>query len=188
MFYPCSICGLVIAASFLLMVSGFMYQSAFACTCARPESERHYEISDVVFLGRVTGVDAQPHDVAEHVTFNISKSWKGVDTRTVTIRTGDGTGCGFYRFEQGIEYLVYGTRDIASINVGLCEAPSPVDSSGSADPSPFVSHDLQFLDSRTPLEIRAGHTASVSISLIATILGIFAAISLAAFVVIKKRA
>lgn len=181
--------GLVVAASISLIVSGLIYQGAFACTCARQESEVHYERSDVVFLGRVIGLGTQPHDVAQHVTFNVSKSWKGVDTKIVTIRTGDGIGgCQFYRFEQGIEYLVYGVKDVASINVGLCQAPSPVDSSGSADPSPFVSHDLQFLESRTPLELNAGRTTSINIFPIMAILGSFVAISIATFVIVKKRA
>jgi hypothetical protein len=148
------------------------------------EPERYYEWSDVIFLGRVTSVNEnQPHDQAAHITFNVSKSWKGVDTEIVTIRTGDGTPCGFFRFYRNQEYLVYATRDISSINVSQCGGTASVDE------SPFVSRDLEFLENNhTPLELNAGRTASISLFPIVTTLASFIAISIAAFVVIRKRA
>jgi hypothetical protein len=172
--------GLTIAALFLSAISGY---DAFACQCSRVAPEYYYERSDAIFTGRATSIDRNtPLDEATHVTFDVSKSWKGIDTKAVTIRTGDGTGCGYYSFKQGQEYLVYGTKQVASINVDQCGGTASFD-------SPFVNLDLAFLENKHALlELKAGHTMSVNILPIMTVLGSLVAISIAAFVIIRKRA
>jgi hypothetical protein len=163
---------------------GYGHQSAFACQCSRLAPDKYYEMSDVIFLGRVASVDGnQPLDQATHVTFNVSKSWKGVDTKVVTIRTGDGTSCGFYRFGQDHEYLVYGTKTLSTIDVNQCGGTASIDSD--AD---FVNRDLQFLSGYTPLELKAGHTMSINPIPILTVVGSLVAISLTTFVILKKWA
>jgi hypothetical protein len=145
--------------------------------------EKYYELSDVIFVGRATNIDRnQPFDQAANVTFNVSKSWKGVDTKLVTIRTGDGTSCSSYHFEQDREYLVYGTRDLSSVDVTFCGG------SASIDYSPFVSRDLTFLENNyTPLELEVGHIRSINLFPIITILGSLVAVSTAAFIILKRR-
>jgi hypothetical protein len=146
--------------------------------------ERFYELSDVIFIGRVTSIDRnRPLDQAVHVTFDVYKSWKGVDTEVVTIRTGNGNSCGYFRFEQGHEYLVYGDKDISSINVGLCGGTADIEY------TPFVvNRDLKFLEnSHTQLELKAGYTTSVNLYPIMTIVGSLVGISAVTFVVLVKR-
>jgi len=117
-----------------------------------------------------------PLDEAAHVTFNVPNSWKGVDTKRVTIRTGDRTSCGFYRFEQGQEYLAYGAKNISAIDLTLCGCTATIDS------SPFVNLDLQFLENRNvPIGLMARYTMGINLFPIITTVGNLVAISVAAF-------
>jgi len=177
---------LVIAAMFfsVIITSGYWYQNAFACQYTRFAPERYYEMSDVISIRRVSNTDRNPPlDEATPVSFNVPKSWKGVDTKIITIRTGDGTSCGYYRFEQGQESLVYGAKNLSAIDITLCGGTATTDS------SPFVNLDFQFLEnSYVPIELRAGYTMRINLFPIITIVGSLVAISIAAFVVFIKRA
>jgi hypothetical protein len=117
---------------------------------------------------------------SQYITFDVSKSWKNVNTKIVAIRTDDGTSCGSFPFRQSQEYLVYGTKGLSSVDVTLCGGSTSIEHS---------TNELTFLENNyAPLELREGHTMSVNILSIMTIIGIFVAISIAAFAIIRRRA
>jgi hypothetical protein len=120
-----------------------------------------------------------------HVTFDVLRSWKGVDTKKVTIHTGDGSSCGSYGFrvdDPERQYLVYGTKDLSEIRVTLC--------GGTVENGPYLNNvigDLKYLEANfMPIELKAGHTMSVDIFPLLQILGSFLAVAAVAFVIIRR--
>lgn len=95
---------------------------AHACTCEASRSpEAAFIQADAVFRGRVLAVEAvgdrpypeYPERMNVHyrlVQLQVTRSWKGVTERAVTIATGAWSDdCG-YAFERGREYVIYAFR------------------------------------------------------------------------------
>ncbi len=182
---PALVIALVISLS-LIGNNGCQY--VFACQCVRLPPEKNAERSDVIFLGKVINVAREmPLEKGSHVTFAVSKAWKGVDTTTVTIHTGDGSSCGSYPFSAQDfyqEHLVYGTRDFSEIRVSLCGGTIPTFPN---EPSLNVSRDLGYLDKNfEPIELKVGHIRSADIFPSLQILGGLVTVAIAAFLVIRR--
>jgi hypothetical protein len=174
----------IISLFSLGLIANYGFQNASACQCARLTPEMYYENSDVIFLGKVNSRERAPlSDVGMHVTFDVLRSWKGVDTTKVTIHTGDGSSCGSYGFrvdDPERQYLVYGTKEFSEIRVSLCGGTVN-------DPSLEVNRDLEYLEANfMPIELKTGHTMSVDIFPLLQILGGFVAVAVAAFIIIRR--
>jgi hypothetical protein len=178
--------GLIIALLIFLAINilGYGSDQAYACSCTRLEPDRHYELSDVIFVGEVVAIDKnRPFEEGAYVTFDVSKSWKGVDAKSVTIHTGEANDpCSYYRFEESREYLVYGTEAIFAIDTRLCSGSIPTDSDH------FVDANLEYLDSSySPLQLKSGAITSFNPLPLTVIIGIPLAIGTAAFLILRKR-
>jgi hypothetical protein len=87
---------------------------SFACSCAeRPSPARALEQSSAVFSGTVIEIAPFENELEnigflmKRVTFRVIETWKGTNTATKVVLTGNGGGdCG-YVFTLGAEYLVY---------------------------------------------------------------------------------
>ena len=99
------------------------------CTCVGPRTPAQaLESADAAFTGRVirmrdTVFPGEPPNGGwqrRYVTLRVDRSWKGVETRTVTVVTGTGGGdCGF-PFEEGESYLVYARGGPDELETSIC--------------------------------------------------------------------
>jgi len=130
--------------------------AAFGCKCAPPPegmsrrqlAEWHAKGVTAIFEGKVARAelksvwleasvgDSVPASIDEVipvmlVTFDILRSYRGVQGQRVEVETGLGGGdCGF-GFEIGKEYLVYADRtESGQLSTGICTATAPVEKSG----------------------------------------------------------
>jgi len=138
---------------FTLMLSPAV---AFGCKCAPPpEGMSGRQLAEwrakgvtAIFEGKVVRAklksvwleasvgDSVPASIDEVipvmlVTFDILRSYRGVQGQHVDVETGLGGGdCGF-GFEIGKEYLVYADRtESGQLSTGICTATAPVEKSG----------------------------------------------------------
>lgn len=187
---------IVIPLLALVLIASYGLQNACACQCARQSPERYAQSSDVIFLGRVISkVEARAPEVGSYVTFDVLKSWKGVDTKTVTIHTGDGSSCGSFPFRlddpERLEFLVYGTQNFGEIFVTLCGGTISRNLQGvDFNSNPYMNVDLsiEYLDNTlSPASLRQGHTWTGSVIFPLQILGCLFVAAGAAFAIIRWR-
>jgi hypothetical protein len=103
---------------------------AVACSCMMPPPPpKALEQAAAVFSGKVTKIDAnQGH--RKTITLSVDRTWKGIDTETVTLTTGSGGGdCG-YGFKDGEAYLVYayrgGDEENGPLGTSICSRTRPI--------------------------------------------------------------
>ena len=104
------VCILVSAFGMLEMNTNIV----FACSCVPlPPPIEHFKKATAVFSGKVIEIKKAKLNIGngmflqKRVKFDVAKSWKGVEKKTVLLFTGRGGGdCG-YGFEKGESYLVY---------------------------------------------------------------------------------
>lgn len=131
---------------FRLLVIGILLASllaqpkpASACSCALPDPPPvAFTNAHAVFVGDVTAIN-DPTWLARTflflpivyssadptlVHFQVSDSWKGVTTTTVTIRTAvGGASCG-YSFDLGKQYVVYAYQYSRELETNICTRTS----------------------------------------------------------------
>ena len=150
-------------------------QPIFACSCGirRPQV---YEDAEIVFVGKVLEKDYSSWiDGAMHVTFGVSKAWKGIDANTVTVHL-DSPGCS-PPFLDNESYLVIAYQEIIETKMKACSGTVWM---GNVD---HVEPDIQYLDghySQITLTDKAITLAELQI------LGVFISISLLAFFAISR--
>ncbi|MBS4175459.1 hypothetical protein [Bacillus sp. FJAT-49736] len=103
-------------------------KGTLACSCAmKNQPQEKWKKSIAVFQGKVikkktksTSFFTSSSDDPVYVTFQVQKVWKGVNSRTVTIKTAiSGASCG-YDFRKNIEYVVYAKEENDKLVVNLC--------------------------------------------------------------------
>ncbi|WP_162805722.1 hypothetical protein [Sporosarcina sp. PTS2304] len=79
-----------------------------ACSCmAPPTADLALSEATAVFSGEVEEVKKNTKDNGKTVIFTVQETWKGIDSQTISVFTGnDSASCGI-NFEVGKEYLVY---------------------------------------------------------------------------------
>jgi hypothetical protein len=90
----------------------------YACSCANTSVEDAFDNVDAVFTGKVTAIKKNEKETIENntsivnvVTIEVTKSWKGVTEKEVTVKTSYSTAsCGVH-FEMDKEYLIYAYGD-----------------------------------------------------------------------------
>lgn len=124
------IVGLFSLLGLILLLSA---KDTFACSCmVPPETEKAFQESSVVFIGRVENVLESPLKKGmKEVRFALMSSFKGTEevqeTRTVVVYTAfTEEACG-YSFTPGQEYLVFGTGTPASFQVSFCSRTKILD-------------------------------------------------------------
>lgn len=178
--FKISISTVIMLVTAVIFITNYDFQTAFACQVVDPRPEL-YERADFIFIGTVTKAHQYaPLENGEHVTLHVTKSWKGVDTEYVTVHNDYGF-CGGFPFIEDQSFLVYGFKNIYEINIPFGSG------SMSAESSSFLDRDTQYLDSHyASIELKTGHTMSVSIFPVLQILGGFTAIAMTTFVVIRR--
>jgi hypothetical protein len=96
-----------------------------SCMLEVPASPaRDFVNAQAVFRGRVTKVGFNWFGRrAAPVTFEVERSWKGLDSNQVVVYTGPVEG---YSFEPGETYIVYASRDNGTFYTSNCSATSMV--------------------------------------------------------------
>ena len=85
---------------------------------------RDFVNAQAVFRGRVTNVGLNWFGRrAAPVTFDVERSWKGVDSNRIVVYTGPFEG---YAFKSGETYIVYASRDNGTFYTSNCSATSNV--------------------------------------------------------------
>jgi hypothetical protein len=113
---------LIVLPALLLLAIGAVGGAAWACRCKPPPPPKEaLKNAAAVFAGKVSAKKAGGEVV---VTFDVSKAWKGVDAKTITVRTPrDSAACGF-TFEMEKSYLIYAHRDSegaeAKLSTNIC--------------------------------------------------------------------
>jgi hypothetical protein len=163
----------------------FGCRDASACQCVvrRPEI---YEESDAIFIGKITKIDRyHPLENTRYITFDVSRSWKGVETESITIHS-DNNECAGMVAIMGQEYLIYAkNKDLLKIDVG-CGGSIATD--GGSSNEEFVARDIKYLDTLyETVTLREGHTTSVNIFPPLQILGSFIVLAIGAFVFLRRR-
>lgn len=97
--------------SLLLMVLVVVYFKPIptsACSCVMPPpADVALSEASAVFSGEVVEVKKSNKDNGKTVHFNVREVWKGIDSTTISVFTGnDSASCGI-DFIVGKEYLVY---------------------------------------------------------------------------------
>jgi hypothetical protein len=149
----------------LLFMMFAMPRPASACSCVMPGSpSMEFSQSDAVFSGRVTGIVNKLNPAVallqrigialgfdpfifytdrfwgNAVMFEVTNSWKLVDTTSIQVSTGSGGGdCG-YGFSVGNDYLVYAYDDPGEpgidLGTGICSRTTDL---------PGAAEDMSFL-------------------------------------------
>jgi hypothetical protein len=93
--------------------------SSYACSCFPPGTPtEELEKSDAVFSGKV--IDVKTDDSTLRAKIRVKESWKGMDSKEVTLNTSiDSAGCGV-NFETGKEYIVYAYQEDGKYITYLC--------------------------------------------------------------------
>lgn len=93
--------------------------SSYACSCLPPGTPtEEMEKSGAVFSGKV--IDVKTDDSTLSAKISVKESWKGMDSKEVTVDTAlDSAGCGV-NFEKGKEYIVYATLEEGKYITSLC--------------------------------------------------------------------
>ncbi|MDV6377141.1 LPXTG cell wall anchor domain-containing protein [Sporosarcina sp. GW1-11] len=92
----------------VLVVMNFKPIPTAACSCMMPPSaDIALSVATAVFSGEVVKVEKNNKDNGKTIHFNVREIWKGIDSATVSVFTGnDSASCGI-DFTVGKEYLVY---------------------------------------------------------------------------------
>lgn len=114
----------------------FLIDIGLACSCIMPATpQESLQDSPAVFMGTVVDIyeptllDSTASENVR-VTFNVSKAWKGIETKEVTVRTAySSASCG-YEFEEGKDYIVYTYGASDYLRVSLCSRTAPLESAG----------------------------------------------------------
>ena len=117
---------LLVAPSSLVYMYGSTV-AAFACTCAKPKSpEGALEQSTAVFAGKVTGIKINDSRLA--ATFDVDRTWKGISSEPVEVKSStQDTACGYF-FEEDKEYLVYAHGETElDLNTSSCGRTKPLE-------------------------------------------------------------
>jgi hypothetical protein len=139
-------------------------------------------------MGTITRIDGQvPLENTRYITFDVAKSWKGVDTKSITIHN-DGSQCDSMVAIVGYEYLVFAyNKDFLKINVG-CGGSVYTSYPGSSN-AEYVARDIKNLEEiYEPIELVEGHTASINPFPIMAFVGGAAAVGIVSFTILIKRA
>lgn len=95
---------------FVILISAMFidHRVSYACSCVSVGSvDKELKQAKAVFSGKVIESKHNKRGGYYSVLFEVSKSWKGVKTNQIIIKTGQGGGdCGF-SFVKGQNYLVY---------------------------------------------------------------------------------
>jgi hypothetical protein len=101
----------------------FKPTSSFACSCIpSPPVQEELERVSAVFSGKVLEIkeDSSSNTEPLKVTFQVNRTWKGVNETELSIYTGrDSAGCG-YSFKVNESYLVYAIESEGKLITGLC--------------------------------------------------------------------
>ncbi len=144
---------------------------ASACSCVMPGTPaEEFSVFAAVFSGKVTGVSSNSNPVISifsrmleelgqypsflyryefygyDVTFDVQKSWKGISTTRITLKTGGGGGdCG-YLFNTGDTYLVYGWQSDSFDDLGasICSRTTEIS---------YAAEDLSYLNTLPTLTL-----------------------------------
>ncbi|MEH7453566.1 hypothetical protein [Gottfriedia acidiceleris] len=88
----------------------FKPRATFACSCVKEQTvQKEFSQSKAVFSGKVIDIKTTKFSNPNYkkVLFEVSKTWKGISSSQVIIKTGQGDGdCGI-NFIKGQNYLVY---------------------------------------------------------------------------------
>jgi hypothetical protein len=116
---------------------------AAACSCAPPPPPKDaLKTATAVFQAKVTKIEKGERTYT--VTFEVSRSWKGISSDTVVVKTAtDGAACGF-GFEVDKEYLVYcyGKAD-TGLQTNICTRTRTLE---------FAKEDIEALGEGTAIE------------------------------------
>ncbi|MGH6933091.1 MAG: hypothetical protein ACREEE_11730 [Dongiaceae bacterium] len=126
-------CRAVVAVAILVLAMAATW-TANACSCAAPASPADaLDRSSAAFVGQVIDIDKPFLDNLgltssglHDVTFQVLRSWKGVSSDSIVVRTRlSGEACG-YRFEIDQKYLVF-TAGNPDLLTGLCTGTRPAE-------------------------------------------------------------
>ncbi len=158
-------------------------KASHACSCLPPGPPREsLESSAAVFAGKVMSIETK-QGVAlpggedgflpshHEVRLQVSRSWKGKASGTVTVTTQEHSASCGYGFETGREYLVYAhdTED-GGLGVSLCSRTAPLENAqddvaalgqGTAAPSPAPAPEPPVGGSKAETPVKAEAAASV---------------------------
>ena len=165
-----------------------------ACSCVAPSSPSgELGKSEAVFVGTVTNIEAK-NKVSDKlglgssadlmlVTISVSKAWKGIDQKNITVTTAKSSAsCGF-SFEKGKEYIVYANSREEGLHVSLCSRTSLVEN---------AQKDLQELGKAENIKENNDNTnksprSALSVSVIGGIVGLVFVIIVVLFVLTNRH-
>ena len=101
--------------------------AAVACRCLPPPAPKvALERATAVFAGKVTAVAEKGQQ--KQVTFEVSRSWKGIASDTVIVTTASHSATCGYNFEAQKEYLVYGSKgeNAEFLSTNICTRTRPL--------------------------------------------------------------
>lgn len=127
-------------------------QFASACSCVDRGPQYKFDRYDGVFSGKVIAIDKSfsiLHGDEDHVKFEVYEAWKGLDSKAVILQTGASgadASCGYYRFKEDEQYLVYADKEdfLTLIHVWLC-GPELISE---------ATDDLSYLSNKPSIELR----------------------------------
>ncbi|HKK71163.1 MAG TPA: hypothetical protein VKA86_08085 [Candidatus Krumholzibacteria bacterium] len=132
-------------ALLLLLVTS---PEAIACTCGDPlDPEPAFDSSDAVFEATVQAVRVAGTE--REVDLIVTRSWKGVQTRSVVVWTFASEALCGYPFQIGVAYLVYaadtsGRGGESRWSTSVCRRTRPMTE---------AAEDLAFLSGRTIVDV-----------------------------------
>jgi hypothetical protein len=143
----------------LFVLSLFLFASAenlYACSCVsftesvKKQVKRAFSDSTAIFEGEVLEVSKSSKNEFELIIkLKVSKSWKGIQTGEITVKTpNQGSMCG-YDFAVGKSYLIYANGSDNQLSVFLCSRTADLLNNG----------DIKFLNNLKPKKTVKKQTA-----------------------------
>jgi hypothetical protein len=102
--------------------------NTYACSCMMPaDALSSLESSDAVFSGKVSRISEG--DRQNTIVFDVNKTWKGTDAKTLQVITSKSSASCGYNFEEDTEYVVYSyTNEDDKLSVSLCSRTAEITS------------------------------------------------------------
>jgi hypothetical protein len=112
----------MIRTFFILALLAAASSTAYSCSCADPTVREKFRTSDLVFVGRITDIQAAPSNsdmFVYTVTLHVEKKWKGAAKSDVRVLWAyDRPGwCNDLPLAKGQRYLIYTSREKGSYGV-----------------------------------------------------------------------
>ncbi|TBR08782.1 MAG: hypothetical protein EPO62_06110 [Candidatus Nitrosotenuis sp.] len=162
----------------IVLFSYVMSGQASACECKDLKEESSYlSDSDSIFLGKVRNIEKTNDEYPSYlIRFDVDKSWKGTNTKEISIKSSMDSGACAYSFEINQVLIVHAQQENGTLQEKSCGTL----------PAEYVADHIQFLDEH--IQNNLGNTqVDLHNFLLVSVIGIPVLMGAIGFIIWSKR-